>query len=119
MNELLRFLAGTFATMLDPIAAAGYVTAGLVGRRLWHAIAFGIGWAIAMEVLTQNVVEAYDGQFALNRMVGGAVVASIAWAIKALTPSHCPRSHPTALPDLWRVAELARVLHAGYQPRGL
>lgn len=85
MPEIVRFLVGMAATAADPISAIGYIVAGIVGRRLWHAAAGGAGWAVAMDLFVRTVDPlGYSGHLIAQRIVGGLAVSSAIFAIKLL-----------------------------------
>jgi hypothetical protein len=71
MSELARFAAGVLGTVLDPVAATGYIGAGLASNRVWQGAIWGLVWAVAIDIFVRFVDQTgCQGQYVALRIVG-------------------------------------------------
>jgi hypothetical protein len=83
----VRFLVTVFATLLDPLAAAGYVIAGLISLSWWQAVIGGATWAIAINILSAFLTSEHqsfriDTEYLIAAIVGYSVAALAVYGIR-------------------------------------
>jgi len=82
---LAGFLGSVTGALLDPFAFLGYLIGGLLIRKAWLAVLWGLAWAVLIDIAVRVIMQrnglGYDGHVLVPRAVGGILVSLGAWAI--------------------------------------
>ncbi|MBL94518.1 MAG: hypothetical protein CFH06_01365 [Alphaproteobacteria bacterium MarineAlpha3_Bin5] len=81
LANLVIFIVASTVTLTDPLSSAGFIISGLVFRRYFFAITFGLTWAAALDFGLKIADPIYQHQILFHRLLGSLIMVSIVFVI--------------------------------------